>query len=149
MHGHAARRAAAALRAGYAGWAESRRRAAEDERTWQVAIRDPRIMAELSHAMGVRTVMISGDNRGAAQAIARQVVHRWQQPVRSSGMLVSSFATTIMHLSLKWKMHPGRGTQPFLRAEMAISRLNLTFTGWRRQGRIRLPSYSVLVETYR
>lgn len=51
-----ARRAAAALRAGYAGWAESRRRAAEDERTWQVAIRDPRIMAELSHAMGVRTV---------------------------------------------------------------------------------------------
>ncbi len=51
-----ARRAAAALRAGFAGWAESRRRAAEDERTWQVAIRDPRIMAELSHAMGVRTV---------------------------------------------------------------------------------------------
>ncbi|MGV3679123.1 MAG: hypothetical protein ACO1PM_05300 [Acidovorax sp.] len=51
-----ARRAAAALRAGFAGWAESRRRAAEDERTWQVAIRDPRIMAELNHAMGVRTV---------------------------------------------------------------------------------------------
>lgn len=51
-----ARRAAAALRAGFTGWAESRRRAAEDERTWQVAIRDPRIMAELSHAMGVRTV---------------------------------------------------------------------------------------------
>lgn len=51
-----ARRAAAALRVGVAGWAESRRRAAEDERTWQVAIRDPRIMAELNHAMGVRTV---------------------------------------------------------------------------------------------
>lgn len=51
-----ARRAAAALRAGFAGWAESRRRSAEDERTWQVAIRDPRIMAELNHAMGVRTV---------------------------------------------------------------------------------------------
>lgn len=51
-----ARRAAAALRAGFAGWGESRRRAAEDERTWQVAIRDPRIMAELNHAMGVRTV---------------------------------------------------------------------------------------------
>lgn len=51
-----ARRAAAALRARSAGWAESRRRAAEDERTWQVAIRDPRIMAELNHAMGVRTV---------------------------------------------------------------------------------------------
>jgi hypothetical protein len=51
-----ARRASVALRAGFAAWAESRRRAAEDQHTWEVAIRDPRIMAELSHAMGVRTV---------------------------------------------------------------------------------------------
>ena len=51
-----ARRAAAALRVGVAGWAESRRRAAEDERTWQVAMKDPRIMAELNHAMGIATV---------------------------------------------------------------------------------------------
>ncbi len=51
-----ARRAAVALRASFAAWAESRRHAAEDQRTWQVAMRDPRIMAELSRAMGVATV---------------------------------------------------------------------------------------------
>lgn len=51
-----ARRAAASLRAGFVRWVESNRRAAEDQRTWQVAMRDPRIMAELNHAMGVRTV---------------------------------------------------------------------------------------------
>lgn len=51
-----ARRAAASLRAGFARWVESNRRAAEDQRTWQVAIRDPRIMAELNHAMGVPTL---------------------------------------------------------------------------------------------
>ncbi len=42
-----ARRAGLALRAGFARWAESQRQAAEDRRTWQVALRDPRIMAEL------------------------------------------------------------------------------------------------------
>lgn len=51
-----ARRAGIALRAGAQAWAENRRRAAEDQRTWNVAIKDPRIMAELSHAMGVATV---------------------------------------------------------------------------------------------
>ena len=51
-----ARRAGAALRVASRSWAESRRRAAEDERTWNVAIKDPRIMAELNHAMGVDTV---------------------------------------------------------------------------------------------
>ncbi len=50
------RRAASSLRAGFARWVESNRRAAEDQRTWQVAIRDPRIMAELNHAMGVPTL---------------------------------------------------------------------------------------------
>lgn len=51
-----ARRAGAALRAAALGWAEARRRAADDERTWQVAVKDPRIMAELNHAMGIATV---------------------------------------------------------------------------------------------
>ncbi len=51
-----ARRAAVALRAGLAAWAERRRHAAEDQRTWEVAIRDPRIMAELNRAMGVPMV---------------------------------------------------------------------------------------------
>ena len=51
-----ARRAGAALRVAALGWAEARRRAADDERTWQVAVKDPRIMAELNHAMGIATV---------------------------------------------------------------------------------------------
>ena len=51
-----ARRMAVALRAGTQAWAERRRRAAEDARTWQVAMQDPRIMAELNHAMGIATV---------------------------------------------------------------------------------------------
>ena len=51
-----ARRAGVALRSGVQTWAESRRRVAEDERTWQVAMKDPRIMAELNHAMGIPTV---------------------------------------------------------------------------------------------
>jgi hypothetical protein len=51
-----ARRASAALRVAGRSWTESRRRAAEDQRTWNVAIKDPRIMAELNHAMGVATV---------------------------------------------------------------------------------------------
>lgn len=46
-----ARRAGLALRAGFARWAESQRHAAEDRRTWQVALRDPRIMAELNHGL--------------------------------------------------------------------------------------------------
>lgn len=51
-----ARRAGVALRSGAQAWAESRRRAAEDQRTWNVAMKDPRIMAELNHAMGIATV---------------------------------------------------------------------------------------------
>jgi len=51
-----ARRASAALRIASQSFAESRRRAAEDDRTWQVAMKDPRIMAELNHAMGIATV---------------------------------------------------------------------------------------------
>ena len=51
-----ARRMAVALRASAKAWAENGARAAEDERTWQVAMKDPRIMAELNHAMGIPTV---------------------------------------------------------------------------------------------
>ena len=51
-----ARRMAVALRASARAWAENRARAAEDERTWQVALKDPRIMAELNQALGVRTL---------------------------------------------------------------------------------------------
>ena len=51
-----ARRASAALRVAGKAFTENRRRAAEDERTWQVAMKDPRIMAELNHAMGIATV---------------------------------------------------------------------------------------------
>lgn len=46
-----ARRAGLAVRAGFARWAESQRHAAEDRRTWKVALRDPRIMAELNHGL--------------------------------------------------------------------------------------------------
>lgn len=51
-----ARRAGVVLRQGALAWMESRRRAAEDQRTWNVALKDPRIMAELNHAMGIPSV---------------------------------------------------------------------------------------------
>lgn len=46
-----ARRMAALLRSGYKAWMESRRQAAEDQRTWNAALQDARIMADLSRAM--------------------------------------------------------------------------------------------------
>lgn len=51
-----ARRAALALRSAARRYSERRQRAIEDERTWQVALRDPRIMAELNRAMGVDSI---------------------------------------------------------------------------------------------
>ena len=51
-----ARRAGVALRGAAKAWAERRRRAADDQRIWQVALQDPRVMAELNHAMGIDTV---------------------------------------------------------------------------------------------
>ena len=51
-----ARRAGAALRGAAKAWAERRRRAADDAHTWQVALSDPRIMAELNHALGIPTL---------------------------------------------------------------------------------------------
>lgn len=47
----ASRRTSVTLRAGYRGWVQSRRQAAEDERTWNAALQDARVMADLSRAM--------------------------------------------------------------------------------------------------
>lgn len=47
----AARRAAVMARAGHRDWVQSRKQAAEDERTWNAALQDARIMADLSRAM--------------------------------------------------------------------------------------------------
>ena len=46
-----AKRAAAALRVGLKRWAEARKRAAEDEQLWQLALTDARVMADLNRAM--------------------------------------------------------------------------------------------------
>jgi hypothetical protein len=46
-----ARRAAALLHGAVRSWSDARRRAAEDERTWNAALHDARIMADLSRAM--------------------------------------------------------------------------------------------------
>ncbi|MBS0390069.1 MAG: hypothetical protein JSS19_18815 [Proteobacteria bacterium] len=46
-----ARRAAASLRGAAGSWADARRRAAEDEETWNSALHDARLMADLSRAM--------------------------------------------------------------------------------------------------
>jgi hypothetical protein len=46
-----AKRAAAALRVGLKRWAEARKRAAEDEQLWQLALTDARVMADISRAM--------------------------------------------------------------------------------------------------
>lgn len=46
-----ARRAVALLSQGARGWSEARRRAQEDERTWNAALHDARLMADLSRAM--------------------------------------------------------------------------------------------------
>lgn len=51
MLGSVLRRAAVTLRAGHRDWVQSRKQAAEDERTWNAALKDARIMADLSRAM--------------------------------------------------------------------------------------------------
>lgn len=45
------RRAVTLLRAGVQAWTGARRRAAEDAQTWNAALHDARIMADLSRAM--------------------------------------------------------------------------------------------------
>lgn len=47
----AVRRTSVTLRAGHRDWVQSRRQAAEDERTWNAALQDARVMADLSRAM--------------------------------------------------------------------------------------------------
>lgn len=51
-----ARRMGLTLRSMGQHWGQNRRNAAQDKRLWQVAMQDPRIMAELNHAMGIATV---------------------------------------------------------------------------------------------
>lgn len=46
-----AARAGAALRRGLRAWGAARRQAADDERLWNVALTDARVMADLSRAM--------------------------------------------------------------------------------------------------
>ena len=46
-----ARRAGHALRTGFRAWNAVRRRAAQDEQLWQVALTDTRVMADISRAM--------------------------------------------------------------------------------------------------
>ncbi|MBS0508880.1 MAG: hypothetical protein JSR53_16005 [Proteobacteria bacterium] len=46
-----ARNAVALVRSGAKAWAEARRHAAEDEKTWNAALHDARLMADLSRAM--------------------------------------------------------------------------------------------------
>lgn len=46
-----AKRAVCAIRAGAKRWAEARRQAAEDEKLWELALTDARVMADISRAM--------------------------------------------------------------------------------------------------
>lgn len=46
-----AKRAAKALRAGMQRWAAARRQAAEDQKLWDLAMTDARVMADISRAM--------------------------------------------------------------------------------------------------
>jgi hypothetical protein len=48
-----AKRAGAALRAGLKRWAAARERAAEDQKLWDVALTDARVMADISRAMNL------------------------------------------------------------------------------------------------
>ncbi|WP_027014403.1 hypothetical protein [Comamonas composti] len=45
------RRAALVVRAGWRAWVESRQQAAADERIWNAALQDARLMADLARAM--------------------------------------------------------------------------------------------------
>lgn len=43
-------------RSAYAGWAEQRRLAEQDRQMWEVALRDARVMADLSRAMSAEAL---------------------------------------------------------------------------------------------
>jgi hypothetical protein len=51
-----ARDAVATLRSGYAGWKEAHARAVADEKLWQLALTDARVMADISRAMSADAV---------------------------------------------------------------------------------------------
>ena len=51
-----ARRTATALRRGVKSWAAARKQAAEDEKLWNVALSDARVMADISRAMSADAV---------------------------------------------------------------------------------------------
>ena len=51
-----AKRAAAAIRVGLRHWAKARKRAAEDEQLWQLALTDARVMADINRAMSADAV---------------------------------------------------------------------------------------------
>jgi hypothetical protein len=51
-----ARGAASVLRTGMQRWAAARRRAAEDEKLWKIALTDARVMADISRAMSADAV---------------------------------------------------------------------------------------------
>ena len=50
-----ARRAAASIGQGFKVWAAARREMAEDDKMWQLALRDARVMADISRAMNLST----------------------------------------------------------------------------------------------
>ncbi len=49
-----AKRAAIAIKAGWKRWAAVRKQAAEDDELWRLALKDSRVMADLSRAMNAR-----------------------------------------------------------------------------------------------
>jgi len=51
-----AKRAVAALRTGMRSWAAARKQASEDEKLWNVALTDARVMADISRAMSADAV---------------------------------------------------------------------------------------------
>ena len=57
-----ARNLSSSLRTLSAAWSEGQRRAAEDEKTWEAALRDSRIMADLNRAMSDSAVSIYHKN---------------------------------------------------------------------------------------
>jgi hypothetical protein len=56
--GKPVRKIAASLGTGVDKWAEARRQAKEDEKLWNLALTDARVMADLSRAMGAEALSI-------------------------------------------------------------------------------------------
>lgn len=54
--GEPVRKFGALFGTGYDKWAEARRQAKEDEKLWNLALTDARVMADLSRAMGAEAI---------------------------------------------------------------------------------------------